>query len=213
MTPLDVLNIFIEQHRLCSPIDPEADPSANLKFDTTVDQWRDANDLIAWRPLSRFLNEEFNLSIAEDEWKLVLMPSSDRALKDVCMLISRHSTQQDIKPVKLLGQKCMSSAVFRTLKKYLQRRGVDVSDLRPSTSITPYFEKHFSQMLEQTTIISNGNKLFDQLELRRKKAGFINYINIFDKDRYTFLTGDIKTFRELTFKIIEVNFQKRQYPL
>ena len=33
----------------------------------------------------------------------------------------------------------------------------------------------------------------------------MNYINIFDRDRYTFLTGDIITFRDLVSKIIEVN--------
>jgi hypothetical protein len=208
MTPLDVLNIFIEQHRLCSPLDPEADPNAELSFDSTIDDWRDANDLIGWHSLSRFLNDEFNILVPEEEWKLVLTPSSDRTLNDVCQLISRYSTQQDIKPIKLLGQECLSSAVFRTLNKYLQRRGIDVSDLRPSTSTTPYFEKHFSQMLEQTTIISNGNKLFDQFELRRKKTGFLNYVNIFDKDRYTILTGNIKTFRDLTLKIIEINSQR-----
>lgn len=60
-------------------------------------------------------------------------------------------------------------------------------------------------MVEQTTIISNGKKVFDQFDTKLKKASFLNYINIFDKDRYTFLTGDIKTFRDLTLKIIEVN--------
>jgi hypothetical protein len=205
MTPLDILNIFKEQHRLCSPLDPEADPHAVLSFESTIEEWRDANDLIDWRPLSRVLNNEFNISVTDKEWDLVLTPSSDRTLNDVCQLIAKYSADQEIKPIKLLGQECLSSAVFRTLKKYLQRTGIDVSDLRPSTSITPFFEKHFSEMLGQTTIISKGNKLFDQFELQRKKKGFLNYINIFDKDRYTFLTGDIKTFRDLTLKIIEVN--------
>jgi hypothetical protein len=43
--------------------------------------------------------------------------------------------------------------------------------------------------------------------MKRKKSGFINYINIFDKERYTLLTGEIKTFRDLTLKIIQVNEQ------
>jgi hypothetical protein len=32
MTPQDILNIFKEQHRLCSPLDPEAAPSILLSF-------------------------------------------------------------------------------------------------------------------------------------------------------------------------------------
>jgi hypothetical protein len=134
-----------------------------------------------------------------------LTPSSARTLEDVCKLISQHSSRQDIQPIKLLGQECLSSAVFRTLIKYLSQRQVDVSEIRPSTPLTPYFEKYFSEMVEQTTIISNGKKVFDQFDTKLKKTGFLNYINIFDKDRYTFLTGDIKTFRDLTLKIIEVN--------
>jgi len=205
MTPTDVLNIFIEQHRLCSPLDPEADPCAELSFTSTIDEWRDANDLLAWRPLSEFLNKEFQIKATEDKWKSVLTPSSTKTLKDVCELISKHSSKQDIQPLKLLGQECLSSAVFRTLIKYLSQRQVDVSEIKPSTSLTPYLEKYFSEMVEQTTIISNGKKVFEQFDTKRKKKGFFNYINIFDKDRYTFLTGDIKTFRDLTLKIIEVN--------
>ncbi len=208
MTPKDVLNILIEQHRLCSSLDPEADPYAELSFTSTIDDWRDANDLLPWRPLSEFLNKEFHIKATEDEWKSVLTPSSARTLEDVCRLISKHSSRQDIQPIKLLGQECLSSAVFRTLIKYLSLRQVDVSEIRPSTSLTPYLEKYFSEMVEQLTIISNGKKVFEQFDAKRKKKGFLNYINIFDKDRYTLLTGDIKTFRDLTLKIIEVN--KRQ---
>ncbi|KGO85544.1 hypothetical protein [Flavobacterium suncheonense] len=205
LTPLDILNIFIEQHKLCSPLDVEADPYAELSFNSTIDDWRDANDLLPWLPLSKFLNEEFQISVTEEEWKSVLTPSSVRTLKDVCELISKYSSKQNIQPIKLFGQECLSAAVFLTLKKYLAKRHVDVSEIRPSTLVTEYFEKYFSEMIEQTTIISNGRQLFDQLAPKRKKTGFLNYLNILDKDRYMFLTGDIKTFRDLTLKIIEVN--------
>ena len=62
-------------------------------------------------------------------------------------------------------------------------------------------------MIEQTTIISNGKKVFEHFEMKIKKPGLLNHINIFDRDRYTFLTGDIITFRDLVSKIIEVNQQ------
>lgn len=205
ITPIDVLNIFIEQHRLCSPFDPETDPYAELSFCSTINDWRDAKDLLPWQPLSEFLNQEFQISVTEKEWKSVLIPSSIRTLKDVCELNSKHSSKQDIQSINLFGRECLSAAVFLTLKKYLAKRNVNVSEIRPSTLITPYLEKYFSEMVEQTTIISNGKQLFDQFELKRKKTGFFNYINVFDKNRYTFLTGNIKTFRDLTLKIIEVN--------
>ncbi len=209
MTSLDILNILIEQHRLCSPLDFEADPSVELSFDSTIEEWRYANDLLDWYPLSTFLNKSFDLTISSQEWKSVLTPSSVKTLKGVCDLISKYSKQTEIQPLKLLGQECLSAAIFLTLKKYLQRREVDVSELKPSSLITPYFEKYFSAMIEQTTILATGGKVFDQLSVKRKKTGFLNYINIFDKNRYTFLTGEIKTFRDLTLKIIEINELKQ----
>lgn len=205
LTPIDILSIFIEQHRLCSPLDPEADPGAELSFLTTIDEWRDANDLLPWQPLSVCLNEGFQIAATEAEWKSVLTPSHIKTLKDVCELISSHVSRQNILPKKLFGQECLSAAVFLTLMKYLEQRKIDVTDIRPSTPIVPFLEKYGAEMITQTTIISNGKKVFDQLDIKIKKTGFLNYINIFDKDRYTFLTGDIKTFKDLVLKIIAVN--------
>jgi hypothetical protein len=205
LTPNDILNIFVEQHRLCSPLDPEADPSAELDMNSTIEWWRAADDLLPWKSLSKFLNESFNIQATEEEWESVLKPASIKTLKDVCELISKHSVHTDIESIKLLGNECLSAAVFLTLKKYLQLRQVDVTDLRPSSLVSPYLDKYYSAMVEQTIIISNGKKVFDKLDAKRTKTGFLNYINIFDKSRYTLSAGDIKTFRDLTMKIIEVN--------
>ncbi|SIN85137.1 hypothetical protein [Chitinophaga niabensis] len=208
LTPTDILNIFIEQHRLCSPLDPEADPGEELSFLSTIDEWRNARDLLPWQPLSVVLNEEFQISATAVEWKSVLTPSDIKTLKDVCALISSHVSRQNILPKKLFGQECLSAAVFLTLKKYLEQCKVNVTEIRPSTPVAPYLEKHFSEIMQQTTIISNGKKVFEQLDIKIKKPGLLNYINIFGKDRYTFLTGDIKTFRDLVLKIIAVNQEK-----
>ena len=158
MTQEDILNIFIEQHRLCSPLDPEADPYEELTMNTTIDEWRNANDLLPWRPLSRYLNQEFNLVATEEEWHIILTPSHERTLHDVCNFICRKLTSSVVLPMKLFGQECLTAAVFVTLKKHLQRREVDVTNLKPSSSVTPYLEKFFSPMLEQTTILSKGKK-------------------------------------------------------
>lgn len=67
LNALDILNIFIEEHRICSPLDFEADVNFILNFNTTVSDWRCARDLMRWRPLSRFLNTEFNLTVSEQK--------------------------------------------------------------------------------------------------------------------------------------------------
>lgn len=205
LTPIDILDIFIEQHRLCSPIDPEADEFAVLGFETTIAEWRDADDLIAWRPLSEYFNKQFNIAVSQAEWEAVLTPSHKKTLRGVCELISAHAVIDDVKPIKLLGQECLSSAMFLTLKKYLKHQGVDVSDLRPSSSVTFYIDNYFSPILDQITIMSKGRTVFEKLELKREKRGLFNYFNIFNKDKYSILTGDIITFRDLTLKMIEAN--------
>ncbi len=204
LTPTDILNILIEQHRISSKLDFEADPDAILTFDSTINYWRNAGDLLPWKPLSEFLNECFGISITETKWEETLTPSRKRTLREVCKLIAENCKYQDIKPIKILGNECLSASVFLTLKKYLKRRNVDVSNMKPSSLIAPYLEKYYSEMLEQIGIISKGSKIFEEFDYKpTRKLKPLERLNIFDKSRYSFQTGEILTFRDLTMKIIE----------
>ena len=206
LTPTDVLNILVEQHRITSPLDFEADSEAVLNFNSTVREWRNAGDLLAWKPLSQFLNECFVILVSEDEWKQALTPSRKKTLTDVSELISKNCEYEDIEPINIFGNKCLKASVFLTLKKYLKRRNVDTSDIRPSTLIAPYLEKYYSEMLEQIGIISKGNVIFEELDyVPTRKLNFWETLNVFDKSRYALTTGDIKTFRDLINKIIETD--------
>lgn len=62
-TAEEILQIFKEQHRLCSQLDPEADPHAEINSQTSIKEWRWANDLLGWKDLSHFLNQEFRIEI------------------------------------------------------------------------------------------------------------------------------------------------------
>ena len=206
LNALDILNIFIEEHRICSPLDFEADVTIILNFNTTVSDWRCARDLMRWRPLSHFLNAEFNLSLSEEQWKSVLTPARKRTLREVCELIANHCSFPTVTPVRLLGNSCLSAAVFITLKKYLARRGVQVDDLKPSTLIAPYLNDHFSEMIEQIGILARGNKVFEVLDYastKDKKPFSCSYF--FSSPELN--TGSIQTFRGVVEKIIAVNGQ------
>ena len=206
LTPTDILNILVEQHRITSPLDLEADPEAILNFKSTVREWRNAGDLLHWKPLSEFLNESFGISVSEDEWKKTLTPSRQKTLREVSELIAKNCEYEDIEPINIFGNKCLKASVFFTLKKYLKRRNVDTSDIRPSSLIAPYLEKYYSEMLEQIGIISKGNIIFEELDYApTRKLTFWETVNVFDKSRYAFKTGDIKTFRDLTNRIIETS--------
>jgi len=200
-TEKEILEIFKEQHRLCSPLDPEADLWAEITADMTVREWRWANDLIGWKELSEFLNQEFRVQISESEWREALEPAKTRKLIEVCRLLSKYAEKDIYEPKTLFGKPCLKAGVFLTIKKNLKDKGVNVSELRPSSSLNEYLDKNFSPVLEEITL--TGTKPIDKIETRRKKKGFWNTINIFDPDRYETFTGEIKTFRDLTEKIIE----------
>ena len=200
-TEEEILGIFKEQHRLCSPLDPEADPWAEITAEMTVREWRLANDLLGWKKLSEFLNQEFRVKISQEEWLNVLEPARTRKLLEVCRLLSKYAEKDTYEPKTLFGKPCLKAGVFLTIKKNLKDKGVDVTELRPSSSLTAYMDKYFSPVLEEITL--TGTKPIDKIETRRKKKGFWNAVNILDPDRYETLTGDIKTFRDLTEKIIE----------
>lgn len=203
-TPEDILNILVEQHRISSILDFEADPEAKLNFDSTVNDWRNAGNLLPWKPLSEFLNKCFGISVSENQWKKTLTPSRKRTLREVCELIAENCQYDDIKPRKIFGNNCLSASVFLTLKKYLMRRDVDVSKIQPSTLIAPYLDKYYSEMLEQIGIISKGKRIFEEFDYKpTRKLKFWEVFNVLDYSRYVFQTGEIKTFRDLTNKIIE----------
>ena len=202
-TAEDVLNIFIEEHRLLNKIDPLFYPDAELTFASDFVDLCDALDLLPYRSLYAVLNRSFNISASKEDWKPIL--ALDNNLFNICNFIATHSQCESITAKKLFTQNCLRAAVFLDLKEYLSENNIDVSDLRPSTLIVPYFEKHFGYMLDKITKLSKGKRVFELLNIKRKKGGFFNYINIFDSERYTYETGDIRTFRDLTLKIIEVN--------
>lgn len=207
-TAEEILEIFKEQHRLCSPLDPEAEPWMEITAEMTVREWRWAGDLLGWKKLGAFLNQEFRVQISAVEWYKVLEPARTRKLIEVCRLLATYAEKDRYAPKTLLGRPCLKAGVFLTLKQNLKNKGVDVSELRPSSSLNGYMSKHFSPVLEEITL--TGTQPIDQIDIRRKKKGFWNAINIFDPDRYEILTGEVKTFRDLTERIIEERHQQSE---
>jgi len=206
-TAEEILQIFKEQHRLCSPLDPEADPYADINTKMTIREWRWANDLLGWKELGHFLNQEFRIEISEDEWYDYLVPAKHRLLNDVCGLIAKHARKDIYESKILFGHPCLKASVFLTIKRNMEQKGVNVSELRPTSRLSDYLDKYFSPVLEEITL--TGTSPIEKIDVRRKKSGFLNAINILDSDRYETLTGEIKTFRDLVERIIEEKNKNR----
>lgn len=147
LTADEVFFVFKEEHRLCSPLDPEADPSFELLPTSTVDEWTHARDLLSWDKLSTVYNEEFRIEIPLETWETAFQPSDKRTIQDVCELIAKHATIELISPVKIFGQSCLSSAIFKSIKQNLASKGIDVRSLSPSSRIEPILKNYFGEFV------------------------------------------------------------------
>lgn len=199
-SPENILQIFIEQHRLCSPLDIEADRNAEITGEMSIRDWRSANDLLGWKELSMFLNKEFRLRIDENTWQQTLEPAKKRTLIEVCELISKHATIEYFQPKMIFGQKCLKASIFLTIKRNLKNKGVDVSELRPSSNLAFYINKYFSPVLEEITL--TGTKPLKKLHTIRKKRKFHDIINFANFKTDEIFIENIETFRDLVTKII-----------
>jgi hypothetical protein len=205
----ELLEIFKEQHRLISPLDPIADKTFVLTRETKIWELQDAQDLLPWDEYSEFLNQEFKIDIPRKKWDTVLNPGDKQTLGDLCDFLSTVAEKEIVKPLKRLGAECLSAAIFLTLKRNLKNKGVNVSDLRPSTNIEVFLDinDNFSPLIEEVTL--TGVKTFDKLEYgklqteRRFKYWIDKIFPNWVVYRRPIHTSDIQTFRDLVERIME----------
>jgi len=204
----DLFEIFKEQHRLSSPLDFMADKNFVLTKETLIYEWSDALDLLHWKKFAAFLNQEFRIKVSLKTWNTILNPDTKRTLGDLCDFLSTVAEKEIVKPIKIFGSECLTSAVFMTLKRNLKTKGVDVVSLKPSTRIEDFLRinDNFSPLIEEVTL--TGLKIFDTLEYKKleKERRFEYWIDqIFPTWTYkdTISAGNIETFRDLVEKIVE----------
>jgi len=207
-TAHELLEIFKEQHRLSLALDIEGvmDSDIELTPSTSIRDWRESEDLLPWDRLAEFWNSSFRVDIPLQTWESTMQPERMKKLGDVCELLSRHAMKPDFSPVMRFGYECLSAGVFLRIKKNLKGKGVDVDELRPSSEIGPYLERHCSAMIEEIT--QSGVEVLNKLELgpphleRRMDRWLDKFIPRY-RLNFTFDTGNIRTFRDLVQKIIE----------
>ncbi|MNK01800.1 hypothetical protein D3C87_196080 [compost metagenome] len=204
----EILEIFKEQHRLCSPLDVMADPTFVLTREVTIDELRDAQDLLSWNEYARFLNQEFRIKVAIKDWSRILNPATKRTLGDLCDFLATIAEREVIQPMIRLGAECLSAAVFSALKKNLKSKGVDVSDLRPSTKIEAFLNKdgNFSPLIEEATLtgVKTFSKLeYGELQIEKRLKYWIDKFFPHWVYKRPVLSGNIETFRDLVERILE----------
>ncbi|HEX7425022.1 MAG TPA: hypothetical protein VF311_14210, partial [Terriglobales bacterium] len=147
MTKDDVLRAIRDSYRFSEQLDPEAEQGYDLTFETTVDEWRAACDLLAAGKLGQALNAWFNVSFSNTDWMATLEPAKKATLEGVCELIASKAQMADIKPFAICGTQCLSAGAFLTIRSALGKEGIPVEGIRPSTSLAPTAYKHLSSFI------------------------------------------------------------------
>ena len=141
-TPEYVLSVIRDRYRQQCEYDPEAERGIDLRFESTIAEWRRACDLVSWRPLSKALQEWFGVSLPQAEWKQLLEPAKERRLGRLCEAIAHSATRERVVPKKMFGNLCQTASVFLTVRELLGNAGADVSDLRPDSPLAEYARKY-----------------------------------------------------------------------
>jgi len=79
----------------------------------------------------------------------ILEPDDEKTLWHLCRFVADSAEKEIIEPIKIMGTYCGTAAIFKSLKKRLADRGLDVSDIRPSSQLEPLVKKYKSVMIEE----------------------------------------------------------------
>jgi hypothetical protein len=146
-TPGYILDVIRDWHRQQCQFDEEAEPDAELTFETTVAEWRSACDPLDWQRLGRGLDDEWGLGRPVAAWWSVLEPAEERTLRDVCEFIASGAARPSIEPVSILGARCLPAGAFLAIRSLLREAGVEVDSVTPSTPLGEYTRHHLGVFL------------------------------------------------------------------
>jgi hypothetical protein len=141
-----VLKILRDSYLQQCQYDPETEPDIELTFESTVEEWRNACDLVAWKPLGKAMNRWFQIDHTDDQWHEVLEPAESKNLLGVCQLISHTATRPTLVPLNIFGKSCLEAGAFITLRTELAKHGVPVKALRPSMPLHPWLIKYWGEL-------------------------------------------------------------------
>jgi hypothetical protein len=148
MTKNDVLETIRDSYRFAQKLDPEAEPGYDLAFDTTIQDWRTACDLLPAKRLGIALNAWFGVYFSDIDWMATLEPAKTATLGGVCELVASKAKMPNVKEFPILGTKCLSAGVFLTIRTALAKEGVPTEAIRPSTPLEPTSWRHVGPLIQ-----------------------------------------------------------------
>lgn len=177
----DILAILISQYKFQIEFDPVVVKGMDFNFENSIFDWRDACDLVEPKKLAKIYHKEFNIDRPLSELEDILINENTSTVLDFCEYLSKHAERETIEPLKLLGQNCKTALIFRTLKQNLTQKGVDTTELKPSSEINPFFLKYGGLLFEEVNKIAPGTlSTFEYKTNKLSRIGrIITFIGLF----------------------------------
>jgi hypothetical protein len=161
-TPEYVLACFQEEWRQRAWLEA-AEPAAVERpwptFETTIQAWREALDLVWWSPLGQSYNKSWGTRFSEWRWFSVLVPARQKTLRDVCHLLASQARRPRVPPAKLLGCACGSAGIFLAVRSLLSPAGAPPG-VRPSTPVGPFLKRWPKVFLREISRLAPGGLPF-----------------------------------------------------
>ncbi len=154
VNPDDVLAYLNADCRLRAGDDPEVDEGQILTATTTIEEWRFVCDLVSVRQLASTLPGWFDISASTAECFEVLTPERERTLGDLSAFVAKRATWPHFRPLPIAGSTHAGAGAFFSVRGYLVRAGVTVTDLRPSTPFASLSRKQLRYVLEAASRIA-----------------------------------------------------------
>jgi hypothetical protein len=155
-TPEYVLEVLRDCHRQEREHCGFVDRDFWLTFESTVDEWDFACELLGWNRIGRWLNGFWGINVSEAEWKATLHPLKERRVRGVCDLIARHARRPVVPPLQVLGKACQPAGMFLAIRSCLQRAGANVEGIAPSTELGPYAREFGGAIFEASCLWTPG---------------------------------------------------------
>ncbi len=155
-TPEHVLEVLRDWHRHDPIWGILTLKGPRLHMHTTVAEWRDECELVAWRRLGDGMNEAWKVDLTPDEWKQVLEPARTRTLQGVCELIAANASVPKPQSVTILGRECRPAAAFLAIRRLLVDAGEAPESIAPSTPLSDIARRRFEVFLGGMTKMAPG---------------------------------------------------------
>jgi hypothetical protein len=134
-----VLQILIDDLRFCGAITFEDE---RLTHQTPVRTLRNAYGAPTLDDLAMTLNRALGISVPRRDWRAVLQPAHVKTVGDVCDFIAARAVIPAIEPREIGGDHSAAAGAFLAVRETLDRAGINVSGLTPSTPLEPFLREH-----------------------------------------------------------------------